>query len=1028
MGHRWRHHGPAILLCLLISLPALWPLYSVGLPQSADGLSHLVRLVALDNLLRAGYWYPRWMPQLVGGYGYPLLNFYAPGPYYLGEAFHLLGATYANAISLAYALMVLAGGAGMYLLATDIFSDPARRLDVRWPALISAVAFVYAPYLMVNIYSRGDIGETLAQALMPWILWSFRRVLMASRPGDYLLPAAASLASLALAHNISLLIFPPLLVLYVMVVWWQTGRAWRPLAWAAGAALVAMGLSAFFWAPLIGERVYLNDQAVAIAREWLQGSFWTWPDWRRWFAGAVGPWPSFLDVSLTLGYKDFSYQLRLVQLILAGIGFALARVRRAEWWFFGAAVIALCLAIFHMAEPIWLASPLLVIIQFPWRLLSIVNLLLALFTGGAITRLRSSHAQFFAGSVLVGIILLAQTPRSDRLQPIDPTPAPLNNAVVAQYERQIDAWGLSFSHDFILRWFDLSTSPFDPIEASGSAQPLPSVGLLAANPYGLDLSVNGAISSTLTLADSYYPAWRAVTGGGQALPTYPTTNLGVLTFNVPAGAQSVHIAWGLTPLVLAATLASLATLAGLCLLLWFQHARRTAVVLAGGLALGVVLGLAWRPTPPPVQTPASRYMAAGFELLGLQVQTAPAARVLIYPYWFVHSPSPDMQFEWTVLDGANERVAGTLARPLFQTQNTRNWPAGMVVDDAYQVDLPPGLPAGDYRLALNYRAAGPSQPAPPSPTIVGTFHLAKGTAAARPLPAPLFHLGDSIELNRVNLAINHKLVANFAARPLVRPGDHVDLTLGWSTSAQLQENYHGYVHLLDSQHMSVLKVDQTAGSFLNPSVLWDNSTLQPDVYHIVIPPDLPSGLYYPQVGLYTFRTQAELPVLGADLQRLPLGITLPPVKVLNQPSGAPQNLVQARFGNTIELWGYNLALPLGGLQPGSVFSLTLYYRSLASTPTDYTEFIHLYDPLAGQLAAQLDTPPQGGNNPTSAWLPGEVVVDRVNLSVSALAPDGNYTLKVGLYGSLNGNRLPVRNAKGEPLPNAEVDLMPLQVR
>jgi hypothetical protein len=180
--------------------------------------------------------------------------------------------------------------------------------------------------------------------------------------------------------------------------------------------------------------------------------------------------------------------------------------------------------------------------------------------------------------------------------------------------------------------------------------------------------------------------------------------------------------------------------------------------------------------------------------------------------------------------------------------------------------------------------------------------------------------------------------------------------------------------------------------------------------------------------LYTSQTLEGLPVLSADGQRLPLGITLPPLKLLNQPSGAPQNQVRARFGNAIELWGYDLALPSPGLRPGSVFTLTLYYRCLASTPNDYTEFVHLYDSLAGHLAAQLDSPPQGGNNPTSAWLPGEVIVERVRLSVSAQAPAGLYALKVGLYGSLDGNRLSGQNAQGQPLPNSEVDLIQLQVR
>ncbi len=999
----------------------LWPLMSVGLPQTADGENHLLRLVSLDTLLHLGDWYPRWMPELVGGYGSPLFNYYAPGAYYLAEAWRLLGAGYDSAISLAYAGMVAAGGLGMYFFAHDVFDNPAKPDDPRWPALVAAVAFTYAPHLAVNIYSRGALSETAAQVILPWTMWSFRRVLRSGRPERYWLLAALSLAALALAHTIALLFFPPLLLAYLVFLWVRT-RAWRTAGWVTVAGLTAMGLSAFFWAPLIGERAYVNAASMATARVWLQESFWTWPDWRHGLAGAVGSWPSPLDPSFGLGYKEFSNQLRVEQVALAGVGFVLARVRRDEWWFFGALVVACGLAMSRVTEPLWLAVPSLAVIQFPWRLLTVVDLLLALFTAGALTRIRAGRWRATAGLALLLVIVVLQTPSTERLQSIDPDNATFGPAVLAQYEHQYGALGLTTTQDFILRWMALNRSPFGPVQPAANSTPT-TVSLVAANAYDVDITVTSAGASQLVLATSYFPAWRATMGDGRDLPVYPSTSLGLLTVTVPDGTNRVRVYWSPTPLQWGASVASLVTLAAVGVLSWLQGRRWLALFLAIG-TLGLAFSVSRRPPLAPIQAPTTAFRTAGLELLGWQQRPAPVGQALIYPYWYVRGPSPDLRFHWELLDNSNQPLATTLSRPLFQTQNTANWTAGMLVDDGYALALPPGLPKGDYRLALAVDSQGPSPAA--AAQVIGVVHVDADIPGVPPLPRPLFHLGDAISLSAVGLAINRQPVPAGSGLPVAHGGDHVDYTLSWSTARQLQDNFHGFLHLLDTHHVAATKVDQTAGSVMNPSLLWDTFRLQRDVYNLVIPPDLPSGLYYPAIGLYDSRTDV-LPVFSVEGQPLPLGIVLAPLKIINQPAAVPQNIVGAHFGPDIELWGYDLAIPTGGWRPGADVSLTVFWRCLRPASGDLSEYVHVYDPATRQLIAQFDSQPQGGNNPTSAWQPGEVIVDRLQMTLDEHAPVGSYDLLFGLYTSTDGQRLTVTSSQNQLLPNGEVALTKIAV-
>ena len=48
-------------LLALLALPALWPLLSEGFPKTHDGSVHLIRLFLLDEQVRSGNFFPRWL-------------------------------------------------------------------------------------------------------------------------------------------------------------------------------------------------------------------------------------------------------------------------------------------------------------------------------------------------------------------------------------------------------------------------------------------------------------------------------------------------------------------------------------------------------------------------------------------------------------------------------------------------------------------------------------------------------------------------------------------------------------------------------------------------------------------------------------------------------------------------------------------------------------------------------------------------------------------------------------------------------
>jgi hypothetical protein len=142
------------------------------------------------------------------------------------------------------------------------------------------------------------------------------------------------------------------------------------------------------------------------------------------------------------------------------------------------------------------------------------------------------------------------------------------------------------------------------------------------------------------------------------------------------------------------------------------------------------------------------------------------------------------------------------------------------------------------------------------------------------------------------------------------------------------------------------------------------------------------------------------------------------------PAPAPPHAVQATLGTGARLLGYALDAEVAA--PGDVVHVILYWQALEPMEDDYTVFAHLLGENnpdgGGPLWAGHDSQPDAGHYPTSAWQPGEVILDVHPLAIPAGAPPGEYTLEAGLYLLATMERLPARQATGERLPGDAVVL------
>ena len=378
---------------LLLLIPAMLPLAAPGYFFKAHDGSHSVSyLVEFDQAIRDGLIWPIWGPDYAVGFGYPVWLVYAPLAYFVAEFFHLLGFGLTVAVKLTWALGFLLGAAGMYRLARRWWGPAA--------GLIAALAYTYAPYHLVQIYVRGALAEFLALAWFPWVLLAFVELWDDPRPRRVAW-AGLALGALMLTHSQAPVMYVPFLAGFVLFkaltfrspAGSHTVRArLKPLLWSGVAFALGGLLGAIFMAPLLLERRFIADLS------WLHDTY---------YYGRHFVFPSqFLSAFWGFGYSvegaadGMSFQLGLMQVLGAAVG-ALAVFsrsgrggRRLPHRLDALFLVVLSAATIFLMTPaaklIWDALPLVNLMQFPWRLLALTTVTLALLAGAGASWLKDS--------------------------------------------------------------------------------------------------------------------------------------------------------------------------------------------------------------------------------------------------------------------------------------------------------------------------------------------------------------------------------------------------------------------------------------------------------------------------------------------------------------------------------------------------------------------------------------------------------------------------------------------------------------
>jgi hypothetical protein len=362
------------------------PFFFLGTPSGHDVEFHLYSWLEVLTQWKEGISYPRWASLAHFAYGEPRFIFYPPASWMLGAALSAIF-PWTLVASIYIWLVLVAAGTSMFFLA--------RKWLSRRDAIFAAALYAANPYHLVVVYWRSAFAELLASAVLPLMLLL---ILKAREDGRRaVIPLAVVLAAAWLTNAPAAVMTHYSLAL--LVVWF----AWRdrsPRVLLIGAVSVALGacLAAFYLFPAIYEQKWVN-----IAESVSAGS---------------RPQDNFLFIHTTDADHDaFNRIISWVAITEILVTFAALWAgklwrdeRRAIWNALAAWAMACSVVMFSVSSALWDYLPKLRYMQFPWRWLLCLSMVLSVFVTVGVKRWGARIALCLAMGAVVGMAWLRIQP------------------------------------------------------------------------------------------------------------------------------------------------------------------------------------------------------------------------------------------------------------------------------------------------------------------------------------------------------------------------------------------------------------------------------------------------------------------------------------------------------------------------------------------------------------------------------------------------------------------------------------------
>jgi hypothetical protein len=536
----------------VLSVPASLPLILPGFFEPHD-LHHFGDIYQMARAIASGQLPPRWGPDFLFNYGYPLFNFYYVMPFYLGALlFFVLGSISAS-FKLVFLTSIILSVFGMYLFLREFVG--------KWAAIAGSILFLYTPYRAVEIYVRGAMGEVLALSLMPLVFWGIARIIKGPKNIKVAAGVSMIVAIFILSHNYLWAMSLPFLALLILVLIAKKKQKGLILVRLLIAGFLSLGLTAYWMLPALFEKEYIaSTTPFPLANHFPFVKQLIIPSWG--YGSSV--WGPGDEISLQIGVVNLA--------VLAVIGILLLFRRKlfinklffvTLWAVAGFAVSVVLMNIRTL--PLWELVPFHDFVQFPWRLLIFTTFFTAVLAA-VLVEIADKRRRKLIGMLIIGISVLLTFNYFKPSQIVykndnDYLSRLFANRALEGKKDNVSQEYLQWSEDYLLlpNWTDvkpssLPNSKIEIAEGKGEIQEIKEI-----DPITWKASVDAKTSLKVNYNSLYFPGWYAKVDGSSA-EIKPGKPYGQIELEVPMGKHEVEFFWSETPLRRSVNIISFASL------------------------------------------------------------------------------------------------------------------------------------------------------------------------------------------------------------------------------------------------------------------------------------------------------------------------------------------------------------------------------------------------------------------------------------------------------------------------------------
>lgn len=337
-----------LIIITALSAIALWPFFLRGYFESHDGEWMVIRFSAFHQAFIAGQFPVRYVERLNNNYGYPVLNFLYPLPFYLAEIPKILGFGFIDSIKIVFVLSSVVSSLAMFWALSQVFAPTA--------SLAGSILYLYVPYRFVDLYVRGSLGENLAFAIIPLIFGSLFKIANGHR--RFLPVLSIFISLLILSHNVMAFLFLPFFwAMSLIFVKKAKAQIWQFF-------LLGISISTFFWLPAIYDLQFVQLSQIKVSEighHLVDLSKLFIPSW------GYGPNPNDL--------QGLSVQVGLVSIFIflaAVVVTFKTKIKNKSIFYLLVISLLILFANTKYSGFLWQNIPFVDVIQFPWRMHSIL--------------------------------------------------------------------------------------------------------------------------------------------------------------------------------------------------------------------------------------------------------------------------------------------------------------------------------------------------------------------------------------------------------------------------------------------------------------------------------------------------------------------------------------------------------------------------------------------------------------------------------------------------------------------------------